>query len=430
MTDIIELTSQLMPIFENIITMTPNNIQELESQVREITTQIGAKIIKLKLESMDKDLSSSVKIGCKCKIAVYKVYKRKRQKQILTTFGKLDIERTMSQCSRCGQTKFALDESLGLESYTRVTPMLQKISLLCAASWSYELAKDVLAEILGTQVISTEEIQKLSSSISKDIEEKEDLKQQYLRFECNGSFGNRIYIDVDGGMVNSWDEEERMEGKAAVIWSQKIKVKGRSEIIDKFYTGTFNNYEELVDRIDYELCSRAKGKEVELVLRGDGASWIRQMKRDYFPRALYILDWYHLVNKIRERLDEAFKEQAPIEEIEEELKDLLYNGKVKEAVDKLQELRSKLCAEGKEAVRKLIGYIQRNQEGMWYKEARERGIDIGVGTAEKAVDLVICRRFKQRGMIWTRRGANALVKIRLLVLNKRWNQYWESKLAA
>ena len=427
MTDIIELTSQLMPIFENIITMTPNNIQELESQVREITTQIGAKIIKLKLESMDKDLSSSVKIGCKCKIAVYK---RKRQKQILTTFGKLDIERTMSQCSRCGQTKFALDESLGLESYTRVTPMLQKISLLCAASWSYELAKDVLAEILGTQVISTEEIQKLSSSISKDIEEKEDLKQQYLRFGCNGSFANRIYIDVDGGMVNSWDEEERMEGKAAVIWSQKIKVKGRSEIIDKFYTGTFNNYEELVDRIDYELCSRAKGKEVELVLRGDGASWIRQMKRDYFPRALYILDWYHLVNKIRERLDEAFKEQAPIEEIEEELKDLLYNGKVKEAVDKLQELRSKLCAEGKEAVRKLIGYIQRNQEGMWYKEARERGIDIGVGTAEKAVDLVICRRFKQRGMIWTRRGANALVKIRLLVLNKRWNQYWESKLAA
>ena len=427
MTDIIELTSQLMPIFENLITMTPNNIQELESQVREITTQIGAKIIKLKLESMDKDLSSSVKIGCKCKIAVYK---RKRQKQILTTFGKLDIERTMSQCSRCGQTKFALDESLGLESYTRVTPMLQKISLLCAASWSYELAKDVLAEILGTQVISTEEIQKLSSSISKDIEEKEDLKQQYLRFECNGSFANRIYIDVDGGMVNSWDEEERMEGKAAVIWSQKIKVKGRSEIIDKFYTGTFNNYEELVDRIDYELCSRAKGKEVELVLRGDGASWIRQMKRDYFPRALYILDWYHLVNKIRERLDEAFKEQAPIEEIEEELKDLLYNGKVKEAVDKLQELRSKLCAEGKEAVRKLIGYIQRNQEGMWYKEARERGIDIGVGTAEKAVDLVICRRFKQRGMIWTRRGANALVKIRLLVLNKRWNQYWESKLAA
>jgi hypothetical protein len=55
MTDIIELIAQLMPVFENIITMTPNNIQELESHVREVTTQIGVKIMKLKLESMDRD---------------------------------------------------------------------------------------------------------------------------------------------------------------------------------------------------------------------------------------------------------------------------------------------------------------------------------------------------------------------------------------
>ncbi len=223
-----------------------------------------------------------------------------------------------------------------------------------------------------------------------------------------------------------------MKGKAAVIWSKKIKVKGRKEIVDKFYTGTFNNYEELVDRIYCDLLSRTGDRidGVELVLRGDGASWIRQMKKDYFHGALYILDWYHLVKKIKERLHEAFKDEAPAAEIEEELKNVLYDGKVKEAIVKLNELGIRLCVERREAVEKLIGYIQRNQEGMWCKEARERGIDIVVGTAEKAVDLVICRRFKQRGMIWTRRGANALVKIRLLVLNKRWNQYWESKLAA
>ncbi len=431
MIDIIELTAELMPVFENIITMTPNNIEELESHVREVTTQIGAKIMRLKLESMDRDLSSSVKSMCKCKVAMYK---RKRHRQILTTFGKIDMERTMSQCSRCRQTKFTLDEALGLESYGRVSPMLKKISVLCAASWSYELAKYVLSEILGTDVISTEEIQKLSISISKDIEEeeKEELEQTDLRFEYDGSALSRIYIDVDGGMVNSWDEANRMEGKAAVLWSKKIKVKGRNEIVDKFYTGTFNNYEELVERVYCDLCRRTESRTegVEVVIRGDGANWIRQMKKDYFQGALYILDWYHLVKKIGERLERAFEDEILREEIEEDLKNLLYDGKVKEAIDKLEELRGKLCVEGQEAVERLIGYIQRNQEGMWYKEARERGMDIGVGTAEKAVDLVICRRFKQRGMIWTRRGANALVKIRLLVLNKRWNQYWESKLAA
>jgi uncharacterized protein UPF0236 len=432
MTDIIGLIAELMPVFENIITMTPNNIQELESHVREVTTQIGAKVMKLKLESMDRELSSSVKSMCKCKVVMYK---RKRHRQILTTFGKIDVERTMSQCSRWRQTKFALDEALRLEPYSRVSPMLKKISVLCAASWSYELAKYVLSEILGTDVISTEEIQKLSISISEDIieeEEKEELEQKDLRFEYDDSYPSRIYIDVDGGMVNSWDEANRMEGKAAVIWSKKIKVKGSNEIVDKFYTGTFNNYEELIERIYCDLWRRTESRTegVEVVIRGDGANWIRQMKKDYFQGALYILDWYHLVKKIGERLEQAIEDEILREEIEEELKNLLYDGKVKEAIDKLQELGSKLCVEGQEAVERLIGYIQRNQEGMWYKEARERGIDIGVGTAEKAVDLVICRRFKQRGMIWTRRGANALIKIRLLVLNKRWNQYWESKLAA
>ena len=427
MKDLTQLIGNLIEVVENIIAMNPSNIQELESGVREATRQIGAQLIKFKLEAMDKSLNESKK--CKCKALMHK---RKRSRQILTTFGKVDIERTMSQCPRCGQTRFALDEAMGLATYTRVTPVLKRLSLLCAASWSYQLAKDVLDEILGVEVISTDEIQRLSMGMAKELEEKEEVEQKDLRFKYNESVPIRIYIDLDGGMVNSWDEATRMEGKAAVLWSKKIKVKGRNEIVDKFYTGTFNNYEELVERIYCDLWARTGDKidRVELVLRGDGASWIRQMKKDYFHGALYILDWYHLVKKINERLEQAFEDEGQREEIEEELKSLLYDGKVKEAIVKLEELMSKASVEGKEMVERLIGYIQRNQEGIWYKEARERGIDIGVGTAEKAVDLVICRRFKQRGMKWTRRGANALVKIRLLVLNKRWNQYWESKLAA
>jgi hypothetical protein len=438
MIDITELIAELMPVFEDIIAMSPNNIQELESHTRKIATQLGAKIMKLKLEYMDKELnnnnnssSSAKKNICKCRAS--SVHNRKRHKQILSTFGKVDIERTMSQCARCGQTRFALDEAMQIEPYTRVTPMLKKLSLLCAASWSYKMARDVLYELLGTDdVISTEEIEKLSMEVAKDIEEKQEKERKDLRFEYRERVPSRIYIDVDGGMVNSWDEEERMEGKSAVVWSKKIKIKSRNEIADKFYAGTFNNYRELVRKIRCELNKRVGSRiqEVELVLRGDGANWIRQMKKDYFQRALYVLDWYHLVKKIDERLDQAIEDEALREGIEKELKDLVYEGKVEEAIDKLEGLKSKVGVEGEEAIEKLMGYINRNREGIWYKEARERGIDIGAGTAEKAVDLVICRRFKQRGMICTRAGANALVKIRLLVLNNAWNQYWDYKLAA
>ena len=58
---------------------------------------------------------------------------------------------------------------------------------------------------------------------------------------------------------------------------------------------------------------------------------------------------------------------------------------------------------------KLAGYIQRNREGIWYKEATEKGISIGAGSADKAGDILICRRMKLRGMRWSRIGADAEV---------------------
>jgi len=52
------------------------------------------------------------------------------------------------------------------------------------------------------------------------------------------------------------------------------------------------------------------------------------------------------------------------------------------------------------------------------------------GPMEKAVDLVVARRFKTRGMSWFRRGVSALVRLRLLRLNGTWTPYWSERFAA
>ncbi len=44
------------------------------------------------------------------------------------------------------------------------------------------------------------------------------------------------------------------------------------------------------------------------------------------------------------------------------------------------------------------------------------------GPIEKAVDIVVARRFKARGMSWFRRGVSALVRLRLLRLNGTWTR--------
>ena len=441
MIEIARLIAELMPVLRDIISMSADNIQGLESSLRDLTAEIGNRVMKFKLETMDKELSDSSTNLCKCAQGAV-VHREKRGRQILTTYGKVEIKRTMSQCQGCGQTRFVLDEALGLEAYKRVSPMLKKLALLCGASWSYQKASEVLSELLGVEdVISAKQIEKLSRGEAEKVEEKEEIEHEQIMdsvmLDYRETVPGRVYVDVDGGMVNSRDDDneqsQRMEGKVAAIWSKKIKVKGRKEIVDRFYLGTFNSYKQLVGGINDQLWSRcgSRRQEIEIVLRGDGANWIRQMKKDYFHRALYMLDWYHLTKKVRERLEQSVEDDGQRQGVEKELKDLVYEGKVDEALGKLEGLKTLVMGlQGQEAIDRLIAYINRNREGMWYKEARERGIDIGVGTAEKAVDLVICRRFKQRGMRWTRAGANALVKIRLLILNDKWNQYWDSKLAA
>ena len=84
----------------------------------------------------------------------------------------------------------------------------------------------------------------------------------------------------------------------------------------------------------------------------------------------------------------------------------------------------------KEQLRKLAGYIERNRHGIWYKEAREKGISIGAGSADKAGDILICRRMKLRGMWWSRKGADAVLSIRILVQNGEWDDFWAKYKAA
>ena len=73
---------------------------------------------------------------------------------------------------------------------------------------------------------------------------------------------------------------------------------------------------------------------------------------------------------------------------------------------------------------RLSGYIERNREGIWYSEAKTKGISIGSGTADKAGDILICRRMKLRGMRWSRKGADSVLNIRILVVNGEWDQFW------
>jgi len=169
----------------------------------------------------------------------------------------------------------------------------------------------------------------------------------------------------------------------------------------------------------------------EIIVKGDGAGWIKGIREEYFLESRYILDWYHLREKVwraigsrrvREEIGEGY------EEIGRWLLGKLWRREVEEVLGRLKEIRDGLeKEEGREKLEELRKYIQNNEEGIGYAQLEEEGIVIGSGGIEKGVDLLVCRRQKRRGMSWTREGADKLLALRLLYFNHRWDDHWQQR---
>ena len=72
-------------------------------------------------------------------------------------------------------------------------------------------------------------------------------------------------------------------------------------------------------------------------------------------------------------------------------------------------------------------YFERNAGRMRYPAFRAQGIFVGSGVVEAGCKTVIGSRLKRSGMFWTVRGANAIIALRCSYLNRRFEDYWESR---
>ena len=64
---------------------------------------------------------------------------------------------------------------------------------------------------------------------------------------------------------------------------------------------------------------------------------------------------------------------------------------------------------------------------MRYPDFRRQHLFVGSGVIEAGCKTVIGSRFKQSGMFWTVRGANAIIALRCCHLNGRFEDYWEAR---
>jgi hypothetical protein len=169
-------------------------------------------------------------------------------------------------------------------------------------------------------------------------------------------------------------------------------------------------------------------KTVQIVV--DGAKGLRGIMKPLFPKAILTLDVCHVVEKLWELGHRFHKEGS--DELNvwvEELKELVYQGRAAKLVERLKTLLKQVPMHGpgtkgqRQALKKLIGYLEPRLEMMRYREWIEQDLVIASGQVEGAVRHVVGERMDCAGMRWIPGRAEALLHLRCIELNGDWEKF-------
>jgi hypothetical protein len=374
-----------------------------------------------------------------------------------TVFGKVTFPRQRVFCQTCGEWVIPLNEALGLhdDEQERATIGFKELACLYAVHHPYRCAVEKVEKVSqDPQIVSHEQIRQIVQTEGERVREREEEERKDAVFcfvksiqkdlysskprkrtGCSG----RFYVFLDGILVHSSSGKGRYhEGKIGFICNDEREPAGRRvKIPIKRYVSSFEGSYVLGGRVRGEALKMAMRAYKEIFIIGDGARWIRKIRYLCFPESIYILDWYHL----RERLYEALRLTLPHESslrkaFYKKVSKCFWRGLKKKALRELESLRSQLLAEGQqkrleqhEGLEEFIEYVQSNWEGIVnYRDMYKAGYLVASSLAEKAADLVVAKRQKKhQGMHWTRMGADNLSALRTLWLNGDWEEYWRER---
>lgn len=169
-------------------------------------------------------------------------------------------------------------------------------------------------------------------------------------------------------------------------------------------------------------------KIVQIVL--DGAKSLKKNLKKLFPKAIFTLDVCHVVERLWVLGRHFHKEgSAELKAWVEELKALVYAGKVKTLLKRLEKLREQIPMHGpgtkgrREALRKLIGYLKPRLKMMHYGRWTKQDLVIASGQVEGAVRYLVGERLDCAGMRWVQGKAEAVLHLRCIELNGDWETF-------
>jgi len=359
----------------------------------------------------------------------------KKIKYLQTRLGEISYRRTLYKEKDTGKPRYLLDEALKVARNQRMSLKIARIFGTLASVEAYRGVAEQISQLLGIHY-SHEAIRQnvIKEGLRIEGQETKELeKVKLLDYKLPAEIPDVVYTETDATYIRKQQrgkkrgrKKRHFEVKLGLNYTGKEsryktgkggsqRLKGKS-----IYVGIRPGRKSFLERLSY-ISERDYGVSVakKSYFGGDGDTWIRTGQREYFPRAEYLLCLYHLFERLREAFGGKKEQQAKI-------KSLFEASRVQEALMEIGKAAEEEQEEKeRELIREYYGYVKNNRAGI---EASIRmRTDKGrrsAGAVEPNIDKTIAHRFKKRGMSWSEDGATALLKIRQVIFNGEWDDWW------
>jgi hypothetical protein len=208
------------------------------------------------------------------------------------------------------------------------------------------------------------------------------------------------------------------------------KEEKRPHPCNKMVQATLEGKESGFQRLKEEVVKRDPTQKKQGVALVDGEHKLRQLMKKYLPWFLIIIDIYHVMEYLW-RGAHIFHREGSSEAaiwMTDKLTKLLL-GKVKEVIAELKKLSGSITGERRKQLHKVITYLENGKQHMRYDIYLKRGYPIGSGVVEGACKNLVKDRMEQCGMRWTIAGAEAVLRMRSIQINRMTTDYWRYHIA-
>jgi hypothetical protein len=231
-------------------------------------------------------------------------------------------------------------------------------------------------------------------------------------------------VSMDGGMVHIRDEGWK-EFKVGTVFDIDLRLERdprTRDLVERAhgkhmaYTAVLGSVQEFGPMLWALAWHHGVPTAADSSVTADGAEWIWNLVKDYFPDSVQIVDWYHACQHLAAAGHAVHPDDDSKAHIwfRKRCKDL-YKGDIHKITLRLDDA----------GLPQHSRYFHTYWRKMQYQTFVEEGYPIGSGTVESGV-----KQFKDRltgaGMRWSRQGAKQMLVIRGAVMARNFDVLWNA----